>query len=172
MKISQSSSLLILIQLCAFYFQCSICTNFFLHPTKTVIPFVPRGGGSSVATKKKPSHVLTNDDDDEVESKLQQEKRKIQEEKEVLMKYKLQQQHLLQLRSTFLSEALAQRGIQVGPTMMDVSTPEGNKPPQEADWDCCMSTVEEPKVGFKCFAVLQFATFPFIHNFFITYTGI
>ena len=64
----------------------------------------------------------------------------------LIQNYKLQQQHLLQLRSTFLSEALATRGIHVGPTMIDVSTPEGNKPPQEVDWDCCLSTVDDPKV--------------------------
>ena len=63
-----------------------------------------------------------------------------------IQKYKLQQQHLLQLRSTYLSEALALRGINVGPTMMDVATPEGNKPPQVVDWDCCLSTVDDPKV--------------------------
>lgn len=67
------------------------------------------------------------------------------EAKEALKKYRLQQQHLLQLRSTFLSEALAARGIKVGPTLVDVATPEGSKPPQETDWDCCMSTVENPK---------------------------
>jgi len=60
-------------------------------------------------------------------------------------KYKLSQQHLLQLRSTFLSEALASRGIRVGPTLLDVSTPEGNKPPQPTDWDCTISTSQNPK---------------------------
>ena len=68
------------------------------------------------------------------------------EKMEAIQKYKLQQQHLLQLRSTYLSEALALRGIHVGPTMMDVATPEGNKPPQVVDWDCCLSTVDDPKV--------------------------
>ncbi len=70
-----------------------------------------------------------------------------------IQNYKLQQQHLLQLRSTFLSEALAARGIHVGPTMVDVSTPEGSKPPQEVDWDCCLSTVDDPKVStwYYCF---------------------
>ena len=69
-------------------------------------------------------------------------------EREELKRYKLQQQHLMQLRSTFLSEALALRGIHVGPTMVDVVTPEGAKPPQACDWDCCMSTYEDPKVRF------------------------
>ena len=71
-----------------------------------------------------------------------------QKEREELKRYKLQQQHLMQLRSTFLSEALALRGIHVGPTMVDVVTPEGAKPPQACDWDCCLSTYEDPKVRF------------------------
>lgn len=70
---------------------------------------------------------------------------------EAIQKYKLQQQHLLQLRSTFLSEALASRGIQVGPTLTDVATPEGSKPPQETDWDCSMSTFSNPKTCLYSF---------------------
>jgi len=62
-----------------------------------------------------------------------------------LQKYRMQQSHLLQLKSTFLSEALASRGISIGPTLMDVSTPEGSKPPQETDWDCSLSTPQNPK---------------------------
>lgn len=72
-------------------------------------------------------------------------------EREELKRYKLQQQHLMQLRSTFLSEALALRGIHVGPTMVDVVTPEGAKPPQACDWDCCMSTYEDPKTCLYSF---------------------
>jgi hypothetical protein len=86
--------------------------------------FKLRGGSTSTATKS---------------SQIQNVKQ--------IQNYKLQQQHLLQLRSTFLSEALAARGIHVGPTMVDVSTPEGSKPPQEVDWDCCLSTVDDPKVS-------------------------
>lgn len=62
-----------------------------------------------------------------------------------VLKYKLDQQHLLQLRSTFLSEALAARGIHVGPTLLDVSTPDGSKPPQLTDFECALSTEEDPK---------------------------
>jgi len=74
-----------------------------------------------------------------------------QKEREELKRYKLQQQHLMQLRSTFLSEALALRGIHVGPTMVDVVTPEGAKPPQACDWDCCLSTYEDPKTCLYSF---------------------
>jgi hypothetical protein len=40
---------------------------------------------------------------------------------------------------------LASRGISIGPTLTDVATPEGSKPPQETDWDCCLSTIDNPK---------------------------
>lgn len=62
-----------------------------------------------------------------------------------VLKYKLDQQHLLQLRSTYLSEALAARGINVGPTLTDVSTPDGSKPPQLTDFECALSTEDDPK---------------------------
>jgi hypothetical protein len=103
------------------------------------LPLIPRGGSTST---RSPS---SDDDaaDDEYE-RIQKEKER-QEKQAQLQKYKLEQQHLLQLRSTFLSEALAARGISVGPTMTDVQTPEGSKPPQETDWDCCLSTHDDPK---------------------------
>jgi len=68
-----------------------------------------------------------------------------------LRKYKMQQQHLLQLRSTYLSEALASRGISVGPTIIDVATLDGAKPPQLTDWDCCLSTHENPQTCLYSF---------------------
>mmetsp|Transcript_5354 Transcript_5354/g.5873 ORF Transcript_5354/g.5873 Transcript_5354/m.5873 type:complete len:142 (+) Transcript_5354:724-1149(+) len=43
------------------------------------------------------------------------------------------------------------RGINVGPTMVDVATPEGSKPPQKTDWDCCLSTSEDPKTCLYSF---------------------
>ena len=62
----------------------------------------------------------------------------------LLQAYRMQQQSLLQLRATFLSEVLAQRGVPL-PTMKDVSTPTGAAPPQAVDWDCSMSTLADPK---------------------------
>ena len=62
-----------------------------------------------------------------------------------LLKYRSDQQLLYQLRSTFLSELLASRGVPL-PTVMGVSTVEGDKPPEKVDWDCAMSTVDDPKV--------------------------
>ena len=61
-----------------------------------------------------------------------------------LQAYRMKQQLLLQLRSTYLSEALAKRGIPL-PTVSDVSTPDGKAPPKQVDWDCAVSTEDEPK---------------------------
>jgi hypothetical protein len=87
----------------------------------TASPFLIRGG-ASVAT----ASAATNNSN-------------------ALRQYRMQQSHLLQLRSTFLSEALSQRGISIGPTLQDVATKEGAKPPQQTDWDCCVSTLRDPK---------------------------
>eukprot|EP00560_Eucampia_antarctica_P006722 CAMPEP_0197826698 /NCGR_PEP_ID=MMETSP1437-20131217/3610_1 /TAXON_ID=49252 ORGANISM="Eucampia antarctica, Strain CCMP1452" /NCGR_SAMPLE_ID=MMETSP1437 /ASSEMBLY_ACC=CAM_ASM_001096 /LENGTH=354 /DNA_ID=CAMNT_0043427235 /DNA_START=98 /DNA_END=1162 /DNA_ORIENTATION=+ len=67
-----------------------------------------------------------------------------------LEKYHMEQQILLTLRSTFLSEVLAQRGIPIA-TMMDVSTIDGNKPPEPTDWDCALSTEQDPKTCLYSF---------------------
>lgn len=61
-----------------------------------------------------------------------------------LQAYRMQQQHLLQLRATYLSEALAKRGLPLA-TLNDVATPEGAQPPQSVDWDCALATEEDPK---------------------------
>jgi hypothetical protein len=55
----------------------------------------------------------------------------------------MQQQILLQLRATYLGEALARRGLPIA-TVADVSTPEGATPPQSVDWDCAVSTNDNP----------------------------
>ena len=62
-----------------------------------------------------------------------------------LVKYRSEQQLLYQVRSTYLSEMLAARGVPM-PTVVGVATVEGNKPPEKVDWDCAMSTLEDPKV--------------------------
>lgn len=62
-----------------------------------------------------------------------------------LQSYRMQQQLLMQLRATFLSEALAQRGLPTFPTLKDVATPDGAQPPQPVDWDCALATEEDPK---------------------------
>jgi len=100
-------------------------------------------GGASIATESS-----TNDDEgdnDEADELAALKAKEEEEAKRLLCKYKMDQQHLLDMRSTFLSEVLASRGIPIGPTMVDVSTPEGKKPPMETDWDCCLSTEDDPK---------------------------
>jgi hypothetical protein len=84
-----------------------------------------------------------NNRTEEQQEQFDSEEKKLQRRN--LQKWKLEQQHLMELRSTFLSEALAQRGIPLT-TLMEVSTPEGQRKAQSVDWDCCMSTQEQPKV--------------------------
>lgn len=82
-----------------------------------------------------------DDDEAEEEEKRRQEKR---EEYEKLAKYRTEQQMLYQLRSTYLTEMLALRGVPL-PTITSVSTADGEKPPEKVDWDCALSTDDDPK---------------------------
>ena len=59
-----------------------------------------------------------------------------------LQAYRMQQQTLLQLRATELSEALALRGLPI-PSMESASTPVGATPPKKVDWDCALSTKDK-----------------------------
>lgn len=61
-----------------------------------------------------------------------------------LQSYRMQQQALLNLRGIYLSESLAKRGLPI-PTVQDVATPDGSQPPKPVDWDCAMSTIQDPK---------------------------
>ena len=94
---------------------------------------IPRGG-ETVATEEE------NDNDDE------EEEIDITQHPEFasLQSYRMQQQILLQLRATFLSEALARRGLPI-PTLLDVATPEGAQKAQSVDWDCALATEDDPK---------------------------
>lgn len=96
------------------------------------------------------TRILDGSSEDEEEKEKEKEEVDPEEEKRRLavQKYRMEQQMLLQLRSTFLSEALAKRGLPIT-TIKDVSTADGNKPPEKVDWDCAMSTIEEPKV--RCY---------------------
>ena len=82
-----------------------------------------------------------DDYDEEERRKLQQQE---QEEFEKLCKYRTEQQLLYQLRSTYLSEMLALRGVPL-PTIVSVATADGDKPPEKVDWDCAMCTEDDPK---------------------------
>lgn len=90
---------------------------------------------------------IDDDEEEEVEdedAKVEEERRKKREEFEKLLKFRTDQQMLYQLRSTYLTEMLAARGVPL-PTIVSVSTPDGEKPPKKVDWDCALSTDEEPK---------------------------
>lgn len=110
----------------------SLATNAWRLPL-----LLPRGGSTAVAT---------SDEEEENE----EEKKRREEQAAALKKWRMDQQVLLQLRSTFLSEALAARGIPIS-TLAEVSTAEGDKPPESVDWDCAMSTVDEPKTCLYSF---------------------
>ena len=97
-------------------------------------------GGSTIA-EDVDSDYDDEDDEEEERRKIQQQKL---EEFEKLSKYRTEQQILYQLRSTYLSEMLALRGVPL-PTITSVSTADGDKPPEKVDWDCAMCTEEDPK---------------------------
>jgi hypothetical protein len=102
-------------------------------------PNIQSRGGS---TRTSSMVDLDADDEDNEEEEVDPEVLKRQQ---VIRKYRMEQQQLMQLRSTILSEALAKRGVPMI-TLLDVSTPEGQKPPERVDWDCATSTEDEPKV--------------------------
>ena len=108
------------------------------HPRVAFLPYVialdVRGGSTQ----------LQHQEDDDTQNN-EEEDPEVIKKREALRKYRMEQQMLMQLRSTFLSEALAKRGLPMT-TLLDVSTPEGDKPPEKVDWDCAMSTEDDPKV--------------------------
>jgi len=102
---------------------------------------IPRGGALfATATDDEEEE---EEDNNEEEDSTSQDIRK-HPEYDKLQAYRMKQQVLLQLRATFLSESLAKRGLPI-PSLKDVSTPDGRTPPQKVDWDCAMSTVDDPK---------------------------
>ena len=99
------------------------------------------------------TRILDGSSEDEEEKEKEEVDPEEEKRRLAVQKYRMEQQMLLQLRSTFLSEALAKRGLPIT-TIKDVSTADGNKPPEKVDWDCAMSTIEEPKV--RCYhGILQ-----------------
>ena len=84
------------------------------------------------------------EDDDEEEENSTTDDISNHPDFDTLQSYRLQQQILMQLRATFLSEALANRGFPIT-TLEDVATPEGSTPPQPVDWDCALATEDDPK---------------------------
>lgn len=92
-----------------------------------------RGGSTGAAAE-------ADDEQDEDE----EESARLEKDRIALQRWRLEQQQLLQLRSTFLSEALADRGVPLT-TMAQVSTLESDRPAETVDWDCAVSTDANPK---------------------------
>jgi hypothetical protein len=91
--------------------------------------------------------MMMMNDSDEAENgddSQQQQQQQQNPDLEKLQAYRMEQQILLQLRGTMLSEAIAKRGIPI-PTYKGVLTPEGQTPPAKVDWECAISTKEDPK---------------------------
>ena len=103
---------------------------------------IPRGGSTAVLN---PPGDRVDVDEDEEEEEARRTKRAEDEERRKLSKFRSDQQVLLQLRSTFLTEALAKRGLPVA-TVAGVSTADGDRPPEATDWECALSTHDDPKV--------------------------
>jgi len=108
--------------------------------------------GSTSSTRKDAND---DDDDDDTTTTTREEdvedeeddvrRRREREEHEKLIRYRAEQQLLYQLRSTYLTEILASRGVPNLPTLASVSTSDVNRPPEYVDWDCACSTEDEPR---------------------------
>lgn len=92
-------------------------------------------GGSTEVQIATDEHVLEEDVNGNIA------KRKEEEYK--VLRWRLEQQHLLQIRSVYLTEVLAQRGISI-PTVSSVATLDGERA-EPVDWQCAMSTKNNPK---------------------------
>ena len=109
--------------------------------TFATVRSISRGGSLFGTATLADSDDEENDDEDETNNNDDDIRQHPEYDK--LQAYRMKQQVLLQLRATYLSETLAKRGLPL-PTIRDVATPDGTTPPQPADWDCVMSTKEDP----------------------------
>ena len=107
----------------------------------TVARSFPRGGAVGLFGGSDDEEV---EDDEEEDNEVDENDIRQHPEYDKLQAYRMKQQVLLQLRATFLSEALAKRGLPIL-SLRDVSTPDGKAPPEKVDWDCAMSTDADPK---------------------------
>ena len=118
------------------------------HRIKPILHAIPRGGSTAAAARPDEYVEESDEEDEDVVEEDAEEKEQAaaaaKEEAAKLQKWKTEQQLLLNLRSTFLSEALAKRGLPIT-TIADVSIADGDKPPEPTDWDCAMATEEQPK---------------------------
>ena len=99
----------------------------------------PRGGSALFGDA-----VDEDEEDEEDEEEKDENDIRQHPDFDALQAYRMKQQVLLQLRATYLGEALAKRGLPI-PTLSDVQTPDGKAPPKKVDWDCAMSTRSDPK---------------------------
>jgi len=93
------------------------------------------------------------DDDDEEEEDVEESKSEsVMDHPDYvkLRNYRMQQQVLLQLRATLLSEEMARRGLPITTLVDAVTTPDRARP-KPVDWDCAMVTVKERKTCLVCF---------------------
>jgi hypothetical protein len=116
----------------------------------TVLSYFPRGGAAG-GVNSFVGTTIEDDDDEEEENKddLNDDNNsndiRKHPEYDKLLAYRMKQQVLLQLRATALSEALVARGVPGIPSLRDVSTLDGKLKPKKVDWDCALSTEEDPK---------------------------
>ncbi|OEU11644.1 hypothetical protein FRACYDRAFT_270650 [Fragilariopsis cylindrus CCMP1102] len=115
----------------------------------TLLSYFPRGGGAGGVN----SFGTTIEDDEDEEQENEDDNANDNNSNDVrthpeydkLLAYRMKQQVLLQLRATALSEALVARGLPGIPSLRDVSTLDGKLKPKKVDWDCALSTEEDPK---------------------------
>lgn len=115
--------------------------------SSSILHAIPRGGSTAAAARPDEYVEESDEEDEDVEEDAEEQEQAAaaaKEEAVKLQKWQTEQQLLLNLRSTFLSEALAKRGLPIT-TIADVSIADGDKPPEPTDWDCAMATEEEPK---------------------------
>ena len=119
----------------------------FVDKAATVLSYFPRGGAggvNSVGTTIEEDEEEEENEEDNASDNNSNDVRK-HPEYDKLLAYRMKQQVLLQLRATALSEALVARGLPGIPSLRDVSTLDGKLKPKKVDWDCALSTEEDPK---------------------------
>jgi hypothetical protein len=112
----------------------------------TVLSYFPRGGAGGInifgtTIEDEDDEEEKNDDDNDDNNSNDVRKHP---DYDKLLAYRMKQQVLLQLRATALSEALVARGLPI-PSLREVSTLDGKIKPKKVDWDCALSTEEDPK---------------------------
>ena len=111
----------------------------FLPPTAVAIDRL-RGGSTAV---------MGDDSSQDEDEGVEEEDEETRKRRLALWKYHSDQQVLLQIRGTLLSETLAQRGLPMT-TTADIANPTGGKKPEIVDWECTMTSEDNKKVRWYC----------------------